>query len=326
MRSLTLSFVLLFYWPASGAYAVESDDYYQAEPGGFEIAVQNPLLLDFPELDKQLPLRIAYPVTAGSYPVIVFSHGGGSSKDHYSLLADHWAAHGYVVILPTHQDSRSLGFSIRQAPGEEVLQITNTRRLDMRHILDSFDEIETSVPGLNGKMDPQRLVAAGHSMGGATALAVTGLVLIDKHSGNVSSFSEDRFDALLLIGDPGNRSFNPPGPWRAVAVPAFIATGTNDRGANFGPTSFQFSFADDIEFPDTPNHYLFIENMDHYLGGLICCAVEGGQPDYESVQIIAGTSTAFLDRYVKDDETASTLIAPGTINRLTGGRATMELR
>ena len=66
--------------------------------------------------------------------------------------------------------------------------------------------------------------------------------------------------------------------------------------------------------------------MDHYLGGLICCAVDGGQPDYESVQIIVGTSTAFLDRYVKDDETASTLLSPGTINRLTGGRATMALR
>ena len=54
--------------------------------------------LQFKKLDKQLPVRISYPVGKTRFPVIVFSHGNGSKGDMYKGFTDYWASHGYVVI------------------------------------------------------------------------------------------------------------------------------------------------------------------------------------------------------------------------------------
>ena len=43
----------------------------------------------------------------------------------------------------------------------------------MSYILDSLDDIAAAVPGLNGKIDRNRIAASGHSFGGQIALALT---------------------------------------------------------------------------------------------------------------------------------------------------------
>nr|WP_237566649.1 hypothetical protein [Paenibacillus sp. EZ-K15] len=48
------------------------------------------------------------PAAGSELPIIVFSHGFGWSLDGYGPLVDYWAAHGCVVIQPTHVDSRTL--------------------------------------------------------------------------------------------------------------------------------------------------------------------------------------------------------------------------
>lgn len=53
---------------------------------------------------RPLPLKIYYPQQEhpGGYPVVIFSHGSGGSKDGYSYLGRFWAENGYVVIHATH--------------------------------------------------------------------------------------------------------------------------------------------------------------------------------------------------------------------------------
>ena len=43
-------------------------------------------LLDFEKLEKQLPVRISYPVGEGQFPIIVFSHGNGSEGSMYKEI------------------------------------------------------------------------------------------------------------------------------------------------------------------------------------------------------------------------------------------------
>jgi dienelactone hydrolase len=302
---------------------------YKTSAGPNEVRVAS-LELPFPALDKDLPLRIAFPESGGPYPVIVFSHGNGSSKDDYSAYSDHWASHGYVVIQPTHMDSTSLGFSMRNMNYEKMMAISDSRRRDMRHIVDSLAELERRIDGLTGKMDSERLVAAGHSMGGATALRLAGLVYVDPQDGSEVDYGDDRFDALLLVSDPGNNRLMPDAPWQAVAIPTFIATGTNDYGGMPKKpgrnATKQAKFAKDWAMPDTANHYLFVDGMDHYLGGLICKEDVPGPKDFEALRIIDGVSTAFLDAYMKQDEAAMAFLQGGQVAELTGGRATLELR
>ena len=308
-------------WTTSTA----ATDAYKIDSGPFA-AVAAEISLPFPVLDKQLPLRIAYPAVPGLYPVIVFSHGGGCPKDMYLRLSDHWASHGYVVILPVHADSRSLGFSFAGMDPRKMGQLVYNRRYDMQHVLDSLDDIEAQVPELAGQLDHDRLIAAGHSMGGATAMAVSGLVLHDNSTKWVDRFTEDRFDVLLLVGDPGNRDFMPEAPWRTISIPTLIVTGSNDYGETIASGPMKLEFPDGTEFADTPNHYLFINDMDHYMGGLICRADVPGPLDHDAVVIARGVSTAFLDAYAKDDDEARQFLSSDGLPALTDGRATLQDR
>ena len=163
-------------------------------------------------------------------------------------------------------------------------------------------------------------------MGGATAMAVSGLKLRNNVNGRVDGFHEDRFDVLLLIGDPGNRGFMPDAPWRAISIPTLIVTGTNDRGQEFNESRMKFEFADPASISDTPNHYLFITDMDHYLGGLVCRSDVAADADYDAFSIASGVSTAYLDAYMRNDDQAARFLDGDDMQSLTDGRASLEIR
>jgi dienelactone hydrolase len=314
---------------AIGQPVLAGESAYKPTAGSHEVVVQS-LYLPFPALDKDLPLRVAFPAEPGAYPVIIFSHGNGSSKDLYSAYTDHWVSHGYVVIQPTHMDSKSLGGSMRNMNYAKMAAISDSRRRDIRYVVDSLERLDQQVAGLPGKMDLHRLVVAGHSMGGATAMRLAGLLLVDPPNETAIDYRDDRFGALLLVSDPGNNRLIPEAPWRGVPVPTFIATGSNDFGGMPGRSRQSFAaaarFPDDAVLPDTPNHYLFVDGMDHYLGGLICKNDVPGPRDHDALRIVSGVSTAFLDAYMKADDSALRFLQSGELPELSNGRASLDLR
>ena len=289
--------------------------------------------LKFEELNKQLPVRISYPVGKTRFPVIVFSHGNGSKGDMYKGFTDYWASHGYVVIQPTHMDSTSLGFKTKRDNMREMyqqmLQVTDTRRQDMSFIVDSLDLIETIVPDLEDKLDRTKLVAAGHSMGAATAMIVAGMTLLNPMDGYAETSDETRFKVLLMISDPGTMALMPEEPWKGVRVPTLISTGTkdfSDVGSDRIKAPFKYKIPDSLTRSLSPHHYVLIEGADHYLGGLICRTDVPGPPQHEALRIAAATSTTFLDAYVKNDLNAWRSMRFGDLNAATKGKATLTLK
>ncbi|WP_410925254.1 alpha/beta hydrolase family protein, partial [Pseudomonas aeruginosa] len=78
----------------------------------------------------------------------------------YAPLTAFWASRGFVVIQPTHLDSRRNGFGF----DHPVFPTIWTERIaDLTRILDQLDSIEAAVPGLAGRVDRSRVAAAGHS-------------------------------------------------------------------------------------------------------------------------------------------------------------------
>jgi hypothetical protein len=304
---------------------------YKPEPGPYAVEIRPSVELPFPDLDKNLSLRISFPVPVDDqerYPVIIFSHGGRCWRERYAEFTAHWASHGYIVIQPAHMDSSSL-----PPPKIRGMQMMNesvrTRRLDMRFILDSFNKIQALVPELSGKLDAEHVAAAGHSLGGGTAMAVTGLVMEDRRNGIPFGMKDDRFDVLLLITNPGNSPMMPDDPWRMVVLPTFVATGTNDFSSlvkHIKKKDSIYKFSGDAVFSDTPNHYLFIDEMNHYLGGLICKEIDDDEPDIEAATVINGVSTAFLDAYLKSDDTALDFLNGTEMPSTASSRARLELR
>lgn len=275
-------------------------------------------------------MRVAFPEQPGNYPVIVFSHGNGCYQDLYTGMTDHWASWGYVVIQPVHMDSRETGFTMKGVTLDTMNTVISTRRADVRFILDSFDQLEAQVDGLEGKLDRDRLIAAGHSMGGGTAMTLTGVTMIDPRGDLEISSDEDRFDALILISEPSNNRLMPNEPWRLAKVPTIITTGSEDfstiGGRGGKKSKGAYYLPENAEQPDEPRYYLDIDGVDHYLGGLICRDNAPGPQDKDGLTIMNGATTAFLQAYIEGDAVAQAFLDSGTIGSLTSERATLGLR
>lgn len=159
-----------------------------------------PVTLSAPGRGEDLRVRVSAPATGRELPVIVFSHGFGSSLDGYGPLADFWAARGFAVIQPTHLDSRTVGLP---PDDPRTLRLWRYRVEDMKRILDQLDLLEAAVPGLAGRLDRRRIAAAGHSFGGQTAGILLGLRVPDPESKKPADLSDSRITAGVLFATAG---------------------------------------------------------------------------------------------------------------------------
>ncbi|PSL03131.1 chlorophyllase-like protein [Haloactinopolyspora alba] len=160
-----------------------------------------PVVLPVPGRGEDLRVRVSAPTSGHGLPVVVFSHGFGSSLDGYGPLADFWAAHGFVVIQPTHLDSRTVGLA---ADDPRIPRLWRLRVEDMKRVLDELDVLEAAVPGLGGRLDRSRIAAAGHSFGGQTAGILLGMRVLDPESGTSADLSDSRVKAGLLLATAGS--------------------------------------------------------------------------------------------------------------------------
>ena len=115
---------------------------------------------------------VEYPTRPGSYPLILFSHGFGATRQAYVGLSSHWASQGYVVIKPAHSDSGKVQTgNAADAWRDQTPADWRNRVRDVTAILDGLDKIEESYPELKGKIDRNKIGVAGHSYGAFTAHA-----------------------------------------------------------------------------------------------------------------------------------------------------------
>lgn len=317
---IRLPLVLTLLFPVA-AFSAEA---YKPDAGPFDVSVEEAVV---DPRARALALRVAYPSSGGPYPVVVLSHGGGCAGGSYSVVGDHWASHGYVVIQPTHPDSRSTGFDMATVEPRMMEGIVRQRMGDMSLVLDSLRDLETMLPTLAGKIDHEILIAAGHSMGAATTLSVTGMVIENPFSRQKIASSEDRFDAALLLSEPGHNPTLPEEPWRFIAIPTFVYTGTDDYGSESRDNSnipFQYAMVSTVPDPAPAKHYLWIDDVNHYLSGGWCNATLDASYDREAVTILNGVSTAFLDAYAKSDQAAAAFLQSNALPADAGPRPTLS--
>src|ERR1700729_1250306 len=146
------------------------------------------------------PVVLPAPGRGTDLPIVVFSPGFGWSLDGYAPLADFWAGHGFAVIQPTHLDSRTLHIT---PDDPRFADIWRVRVEDLKRILDQLDLIESSVPGLPGRLDRTRIAAAGHSWGGQTARLLLGARVLDSDGKPGEDMSDPRVTAGLLLATTG---------------------------------------------------------------------------------------------------------------------------
>jgi len=259
-----------------------------------------PVVLAAPERGDDLRVRVSAPVTGGALPVVVFSHGFGGSLDKYAPLADFWAAHGFVVLQPTHLDSRTLAVT---PDDPRYANIWRIRIDDLTRVIDDLDTLVAAVPGLAGRVDVERIAVAGHSWGAQTASTLLGAGVLDAAGTSGEDFADKRVTAGVLLSLTGtgeslspfaaeNFSFMHP-DFSDLTTPALIVTGDNDQSqlSTRGPDWF----TDAYFMSPGAQHLLTLFGGEHSLGGIVGYNhTETTDENPERVALIQRVTTAYL--------------------------------
>lgn len=113
------------------------------------------------------------PAAKGPFPLVAFSHGNGGVREQSVFLTEYLVRHGYVVVSPDHV-------------GNTTLDMDNTlgavmplwRPMDVKAAVDHVMNPTNEDPKwLNGLVRTDKYGVTGHSFGGYTTLAVSGIAI-----------------------------------------------------------------------------------------------------------------------------------------------------
>ncbi|MEI5098092.1 chlorophyllase [Streptomyces sp. PmtG] len=272
-----------------------------------------PVVLPAPGRGEDLQVRVSAPAPCGDpsgLPVIVFSHGFGWSMNGYAPLADHWAAHGFVVIQPTHLDSRTLALP---ADDPRTPRIWRFRVEDLIRVLDELDTLEGSLPGLAGRLDRDRVAVAGHSWGAQTASTLLGARVLDADGVPGDDMSDPRVTAGVLLALPGlgdtltpfaaeHLPFMRPS-FATMTAPALVVAGDKDDSAlsTRGPDWF----TDPYTHSPGRKSLLTLFDAEHSLGGIPGYEVAETTDEHPArVTLIQQLTTAYLRSALSPGDTS----------------------
>ncbi|MFC4463738.1 alpha/beta hydrolase family protein [Streptomyces xiangluensis] len=279
----------------------------------------SPVVLSVPGRPVVLQVRVTAPATGTGLPVILFSHGHGpsnnlSSLNGYGPIVNLWAALGFVVIQPTHLNSRTLGHVLADVPGAPFFWRSRTE--DMTYILDRLDVIEKAVPLLASRIDHNKVAVAGHSLGGFTASQLLGARITDPDTGQEANLIEPRIKAGVLLAAPGRGGkvltgfmaektpFFRTTDFSAMTTPALVIAGDKDDSRHFtdmGPAWH----TDPYTLAPGPKTLLTLFGAEHGLGGVAGYdAAETTDENPGLVAALAQLTAAYLHSRLQRGDTA----------------------
>ncbi len=314
---------------AQGAPA--QNEAYKLIDGPYEVEEVAQLLLRDAPRGKNLPVRITYPSGDGPFPVIIFSHGAGGSKDCCTELTHHWASYGYVTLQPTHADSIRLRRQqgerggMREAVGDAVRDPAAgaNRARDVSFLIDSFAELGRRVPALKGKLDAKRIGMSGHSLGAYTAQLVAGAA-VDAPGAKSARYTDERVRAFVLLSGKGRTRQELRDPsWDQLTRPMMSMTGSLDPGGGVHPEwkkePFDFTPAGD-------KYHVFIEAANHmsFIGARAPLRSAASQDNAKTIfSYVLMATQAFWDAYLKSDAKAKAYLDSAALANYSDGGVTL---
>jgi len=152
------------------------------------------------------------PVRKGRFPLVVFSHGNGGSRNQNTFWCDYLASHGYVIVSPDHTgnarftiiDGKPVVFQ-----GSERTNSAKDRPLDVSFLLDQMISWDKGADKrFAGHIDTGRTAITGMSFGSFTA--------------HWASDQDPRFKAVIAMSGAPPTHTN-------LTVPSLRMLGTEDR-------------------------------------------------------------------------------------------------
>jgi predicted dienelactone hydrolase len=287
--------------------------------------------------DRDVPVKIYLPKNGGGpFPVVIFSHGLGGSREGYEYLGRHWAGCGYVSVHLQHPGSDdSIWKGVPAGERAKALQkgagnIANAlnRPLDGQFAIDQIEKLnadETSP--LKGRLNLKAVGFAGHSFGGYTTLALAGETFI-LPAGTTKRYDEPRIKAAIQMSAPApkirrqlDETFN------TITIPLMHMTGTKDFLEILPQTT-----AVDRRIPfdhmgSSETCLVTFNGGDHFIFSgreRMSAAPEKLAQDAAFQKLITAGTTAFWDAYLKDNAEARKWLLAGGYAKMLGELATFE--
>jgi dienelactone hydrolase len=248
-----------------------------------------------------VPVRVVLPERGeGPFPVVVFSHGLGGSREAAEYLGEAWAAAGYLIVFVQHPGSDETVW--KDLPGwrraRALKRAANPRSFlsrieDVRTVLD-YLEVAVTRPGdpLFRKADIRRMAMAGHSYGAVTTQALMGQRF---DFSSPAPFHEARFDAFILMSPSPGKRLSAADAFGGVTSPVLCLTGTRDGSpirSQVTPESRREVYAG---LPPGDAYELVFEHGEHSIFG------QNREHDPRYHRVIATVTTCFLDASLRGD-------------------------
>ncbi|RAG81271.1 chlorophyllase [Streptacidiphilus pinicola] len=270
------------------------------------IAVK-PITVPTADRGVDLQVKVTAPVDGGNLPVIVFSHGNAWSMDGYQPIVDRWAAAGFVVVQPTHLDSRRHDIGLDDP---RFATIWRVRIADLHAVLDGLSDILDHIGGLTTRVDHDRVTAVGHSWGAQTAGALLGARVFDTEGNPGEDFSHPAVKAGALIAATGTGDTLTPfalkylpfarPDFSTMSAPALVIAGGKDQSAmsTRGPDWF----TDAYHLSPGPKRLLTIAEGEHLFGGISGEAAKDTTDENPArVVLVADAVSAYLHEVLSAD-------------------------
>ncbi len=271
--------------------------------------------------DRSLPVKVYLPRGDGPFPIVIFSHGLGGSRDGYEYLGRHWASHGYVCVHLQHLGSdegvwknATDRLSALKRAAADPANFSN-RVQDVRFAIEELTALNKSDSRLQGKLDLDKIAMAGHSFGAATTLAVAGEHFVTPQGTELSTL-EPRIKAAIPISpgvSKGQKSLAK--VFGSITMPLLVITGTKDESP-IDPTLKAADRKLPFEYATKSDRNLFVlDGADHMVFAQKPRPVSRAH-DERVHELVLMATTAFLDASLLHDQAASSWLSNGLAKEL----------
>ena len=282
---------------------------------------------------RAVPVKIYFPTGGdGPFPVLLFSHGLGGTREAYEYLGRQWAANGYVVLHLQHPGTDDSAWRGSDRPRESMWQAISIQRAidrvgDVKFAIDRLERVNRDDPKLKDKLDLKHIGMAGHSFGAHTTMAVAGQgpgrpSASTRPAASAAPLRDDRVKAAVALSPnvPVLRN-NLDGVFAGVTVPVFYMTGTKDDSPIGDTRAAERRIPFDHTKHSAAAYLLTLNDADHmtFSGRLV---ERDGDAGFQNLTRIA--STAFWDAYLKDDAAAKKWLDDGDFAQMLGKTGTFE--
>ncbi|MEM6267299.1 MAG: alpha/beta fold hydrolase [Pseudomonadota bacterium] len=245
--------------------------------------------------EREVPVTLFTPSEPGTYPLVAFSHGAFASPTRYRAMLQPLAAAGFIVVAPMHIDSEEFPRDASK-PDRPPHPITwKTRNEDMALALDPPEDVLERLARYSLELDPERVIALGHSYGALIA-QLTGGALAFEPDGSQIDRTNPHVDSVVGWSPPGPMAgFMAEAGWNTLGTPSLTITGTADILPGF-VDDWQAHRAAHDNAPEGARALWVGDGIDHYFGGMFGREKPPSPSDRALFERALATSLNFIDR------------------------------